>query len=304
MLWSIIICTRNRSRDLRMCLGSIGGLVPPGDGFEVIVVDNDSSDDTRQIVADAAADNPAIVYVREEKLGLSHARNRGVGQARGEFIAFLDDDAWPEPPWLGKLMEAFSDPRIGCVGGRVRPFWRQEPGWPAWLPERLICFFTVVDYGPGRVLHYPDYPAGTNIAIRKTALGRVGGFSHDLGRVGESLLSMEEVDLCLRLEQAGYEIRYAPDAVVHHTVHEERVSREWLEKRAYWQGVSAAIIEHDRMSRGYVLTKLLKYLLFIAGGAAGHILFRITGNQKMTLLCRCQSILCWSYIRKFWSLVK
>ncbi|MFZ2199113.1 MAG: glycosyltransferase family 2 protein, partial [Thermodesulfovibrionales bacterium] len=201
--------------------------------------------------------------------------------------------------WLVKLEEGFHNPRVACSGGKVEPFFEDIEGWPEWLHRRLYGFFTVVDYGSRRLLHYPDYPAGTNMAFRRSIFDQVGLFRHELGRTGESLLSMEETDLCLRVENAGYSIEYLPDAIVHHKVRRERLSQEWLKQRSYWQGVSAAVIEKS-FSRGHIMLKSLKYVVFFAAAIIGSIGCRLLNKEKDALFFNCQSELCRGYLGKIW----
>ncbi len=298
--WSIIVCTYNRCALLDKALRSLMAQSFPADRFEIIVVDNNSTDGTAAVVRACAAESPvAISYLVEKEQGLSHARNRGVGEARGEFVAFIDDDAAAEPPWLEKLAEGFADPRTACVGGRALPaFEASRSGWPEWLPGRFVGFFSIVDHAGRRELHYPGYPAGTNIAFRKRALRDTGMFSPRLGRSGASLLSMEETDLCLRLERAGHRIVYLPEAVVRHTVPEERLTRDWVRERARWQGISAAVIEREYFPGATVAAKSLRYRLFIGAGFLGELWGRLTGNERLAFFCSCQVALCRAYLRK------
>src|ERR1700686_3714969 len=122
MRWSIIVCTHNRSGEVRENLPKVAGLDYPDDLFEGILVDNASTDDTQG----AARDVPRARYFREDAPGLSHARNRGIREARGEFIAFIDDDASPERDWLQRLEKAFEDPLTACAGGKVVPAWQGD----------------------------------------------------------------------------------------------------------------------------------------------------------------------------------
>ena len=118
MPWSIIICSHNRAADLADNLPKVQALDYPLDRYEIIVIDNASSDGTAAVAAAAG-----VRCVREERLGLSHARNRGIAESRGELIGFIDDDAWPEPEWLQRLDDLFADPAVGCAGGQVVPEW-------------------------------------------------------------------------------------------------------------------------------------------------------------------------------------
>src|SRR6185369_16506406 len=143
----------------------------------------------------ASSRTRGIVYVREDRLGLSHARNRGILEARGELIAFIDDDALAEKEWLTELTAVFDDSSIACAGGLVLPAWQERTAWPQWLHPRLYCFYSTITEPAPREMHYPSYPVGTNIAFRKSALANAGIFNLQLGRIGDSLLSMEEVDI-------------------------------------------------------------------------------------------------------------
>lgn len=302
MRWSVIICSHNRAGDLKSNLPRLKGLNYPRDQYEVLVIDNGSSDSTAEVVRSAAAEDSAIAYLREDKLGLSHARNRGIEAAQGELIAFLDDDAWPEPDWLLELEKGFDDAVVGCVGGRVVPFFAVQAGWPSWLPERLRGLFTVVDHAERRVVHYPDYPAGTNITFRKKALSQTGPFNARLGRTGASLLSMEEVELCLRIERAGYHILHLPGAVVHHAVNEARLTREWVMQRCHWQGISAAVLENEQFPRSKTLLKSLWYLLFLPFGALAGFFCLLLCNERASFFLHCQGLLCKAYLKKAWSM--
>ncbi len=300
MRWSIIVCTHNRASDLQRALPELDALDYASDQFEVVVVDNASDDNTADVVHRAQAETDRLSYAREDRVGLSHARNRGISTARGEFIAFIDDDARPERDWLKELDKVFMEPRVACAGGMVRPSWRHSSGWPGWLHQRLIGFYSVIEYGEDRELHYPNYPVGTNIAFRRRIFDEVGGFNAALGRTGDRLLSGEETDLCLRIERAGYTVRYTPLAVVHHYVHGERLNKEWLIRRSYWQGASVAAIEREYFSEAKIVSRTVKYLVFIAAGGLGKFLFSLIRNERMSLFCACQVELCKAYIAKTW----
>lgn len=298
---SIIICTFNRSSLLKRAIASLMAQSIPSNEYEIIIIDNNSTDNTRQIVTETiriAQNN--IFYFHEPEQGLSLARNRGIREARGEIVAFLDDDALADYIWLEKLLEGFSSERTACVGGRVTPFWDKLTGWPGWLHSRLIGFYTVVNYGDCEYLHYPNYPAGTNIAFRKAAFAVAGNFNAALGRTGQSLLSMEEADICLRIEQAGYQICYCPEAIVQHLVPEERLTKAWLKERSHWQGISSAILELDRFGKTFIITKSFKYLAFTFFGAIGIYVFRIIRDEKKEFFCRCQIQLCMAYLKRIW----
>lgn len=300
MRWSIIICTHNRASDLQKTLPKLAELDYAADEFEVIVVDNASIDNTPEVVNRAQDTITNLRSAREERVGLSHARNKGIAVARGEFIAFIDDDAWPDKDWLKKLEEVFEDPGVACAGGMVKPSWQKLRGWPQWLHERHIGFFTVIEYRDYRELHYPDYPAGTNVAFRRKIFNELGSFNTSLGRAGDCLLSGEETDLCLRLEQAGYTIKYTPDAVVHHNIHEDRLNKDWLIQRSHWQGASIAVIENEHFNKSKIVIRTMKYLIVIVAGELGNVFFSCMRDERMAFFCACQVTLCKAYITKAW----
>ena len=195
------------------------------------------------------------------------------------------------------LVVLFIVPCVGCAGGQVVPEWGGN-GRPSWLHDRHVCFFTVVDYGDVTNLRYSGYPAGTNIAFRRTVLESVGGFSSILGRTGKILLSGEETDLCLRVERAGYEIRYAPRAVVHHKISPSRQTKVWVKERAHWQGISAALLEKHYLSALSRSVKLLRYALFAVTGSLAQSVFALLGQERDAFFCECQVALCQAYLKK------
>lgn len=291
---SVIICTHNRADNLAENLPKVLNAV--GDRqCEVIVVDNCSSDHSVQV-----ATALGVRCIPENRLGLSHARNRGIKEASGDLVIFIDDDAWPETEWLPEIAEAFRDPSVACVGGRVIPAWKHLSGWPSWLHNRLIGFFTVIEYPDFRTLSYPNYPAGTNIAFRRQVLTEVGGFNPDLGRTGKSLNSGEETDLCLRIERAGHRIVYTPDAVVHHYVHEDRLKKEWVLDRSFWQGVSSGLIEQKQFGALRLIIKSFIYSIFTLASYPACKIAEALGAEKLCFFLLCQRQLCKSYLSNVW----
>lgn len=240
---SVVVCTRNRSILLGDACGALLAVEPPAGGWEVVIVDNGSTDDTPEVADGVRRGAPDRVrVVQEPVIGLSAARNRGIAESCGEVIAFLDDDAFPVARWLTALTEAFGDENVMCAGGPVEP--QLEGELPGWFTGRFLPYLTVWDLGPDPVdLRYNEFPRGANIAFRSSAFGRFGGFSPRLGRSGRSLLSCEEIEVCLRLERGGYRTVYAPAARVRHVTPVDRLTPGWMERRFAAQGRSEAIID-------------------------------------------------------------
>jgi len=246
---SAVICTHNRSDHLRKAIASLQAQDLPADAFEIIVVDNGSTDDTRSVVDEFAEAPHPVLYFHEPVLGLSRARNTGWKLARAPLVAYLDDDAIAAPDWLSRLIDAFADLRwrSGCVGGRIEGNW--EAPRPSWLHQGLLPCLTVIEWDRTERCPTRDgiFVAGANIAFRRELLEQAGGFAENLGRKGGNLLSAEERDMAERIEALGYTTIYDPHATVKHWVGRERLTRQWFLERARWQGISDAAV---RMNRG------------------------------------------------------
>jgi glycosyltransferase involved in cell wall biosynthesis len=227
---SVLICTYNRCLSLKRTLESVAAqsLSTPH-GWEIIVVDNNSSDDTRQVVESFCLESPGrFRYVSEPMQGLSNARNTGIRNARGEIIAFIDDDETAGDGWLEKLTANLHTREWAGAGGRVLP----PPGTvlPNWLSTG--SWFTK---GPLASFDLPipagemdEPPFGANMAFRKEIFEKYGGFRTDLGRSGNNLISNEDTEFGRRLFAAGLRLRYEPGAVVYHPIQEDRLRKEYF----------------------------------------------------------------------------
>lgn len=251
-MFSVVIPTYNREETLRLTLQSVLAqrtAVP----YEVIVVDNNSTDGTREVVAAFARGATVDVrYVFEPVQGSSAARNAGIAAARGEVIAFLDDDVIAAPEWLSALAHAYAKlPDAWCIGGRVTlQLPRVLPPWLVPLDGLVASYLSQQDLGNGIVrIEYPKGLISANLSVRREALERVGGFSRQLGRFGARLLSGEDIELCHRIQRAGGAVYYCGAASVGHLVSQSRLTKGFLRRRAYWQGrTEAASSQRRRMA--------------------------------------------------------
>jgi glycosyltransferase involved in cell wall biosynthesis len=236
-LVSVVICTHDRARHLGRALESVLLQRAPDVDFEVVVVDNRSTDDTAAVVRSFGAD---VRYVYEEQLGLCHARNRGWRSARGRWIAYLDDDAVASPGWLATIAETFAGARdCGVLGGKVEPIW--EAPSPPWLSEGIARSLTIVDWTEEpRCLDdlEREWLVGANLAAPRAVLAEVGGFRPQLDRVGTRMLSGGDVFFQKEVTRRGWRCLYHPAMAVRHLVPAERLEKAWFVRRFYWQGVS------------------------------------------------------------------
>ncbi|MHB1426120.1 MAG: glycosyltransferase family 2 protein [Gemmataceae bacterium] len=241
---SAILCTHNRADYLERALKSLAEQALPPEQFEVVVVDNASTDRTAEVSREWIERLSHFHYVREDRLGLSQARNRGIAASRAPYLAYLDDDTRADRDWLKQLLHTFevSESPPACIGGRVWLDW--ETGAPAWLPARYYSLYTFVDYGTEeRLLGEHEYLVGANLAFRRDALVELGGFDTNLGRKGSMLLSGEESAIVNRLRQRGLPVYYCGSAVVWHAVPPARRRRLWLWKRMFWDGASQPLLD-------------------------------------------------------------
>jgi glycosyltransferase involved in cell wall biosynthesis len=208
------------------------------DETELLIVDNASTDNTAEVAARLAAANPRVKAWREEELGLSAARNAALKLAHGQFVLFLDDDATAEPGWLAAYQRFLTTPpseRIAVVGGAVFPEYEVPP--PRWTNTDIA--FDLGDLQ--KRFPYRDSPWGGNSAYRREAALAVGMFDTRLGRKGKKIMSREESDLNLRLQDAGYEVWWLPGAAIRHLVPASRLKFRAMMRAWFSEGRSIAI---------------------------------------------------------------
>ncbi|WP_315791809.1 glycosyltransferase family 2 protein [Fischerella sp. JS2] len=249
---SAIICTHNRDNYLGAAIDSL--LAQDfASGFEVIVVDNGSSDRTRDVV-EQRANYPHLKYVFEPIIGLSVARNTGAQVASGKILAYLDDDAVASLSWLQVLYNAYkNNPKLAIAGGKVSLLWPEGMQSPQWLSPGLAANLGAYDLGENTVcIDKPSLtPRGLNYSISRAFLEEIGGFDPQLGRIGKKLLSNEELQMTELALQAGWQVMYLPEAHVFHNVSPERIKRSWFLNRGWWQGISECYREQLAGTAGF-----------------------------------------------------
>ena len=243
---SIIIPTYNRSTPLRRALQSVLDQDFPRADYEILVVDNASTDATRAVAEEAMQTHGghAIRYLYEPIPGLLPGRHRGAAESRGSILVFIDDDIEADRGWLAAIHDAFRDPAVHIVGGRNLPNYAVPP--PPWIdqvwtrgPDYAYCgFYSLLDFGERRREIDADYIWGLNFSIRRETLYRLGGFHPDtVPRRFQRYQGDGETGLTIKLKEQGLKAIYEPGALVRHLVPAERLTVDYLERRHYFQVV-------------------------------------------------------------------
>jgi glucosyl-dolichyl phosphate glucuronosyltransferase len=252
---SILICTYNRARMLRETLAALQALTrPPACHVEIIVVDNNSSDSTSLVIAETAAHSSMpIIAVRESSQGKSFALNRGLDTAGGDIVVLTDDDVWPSPDWLSRIVSDFRERDVTFVFGKVLPRWGQLPPPEMLTPPAQDIWgpLAIVDYGDVPLDYVAEstgqrLPIGANLAFAREAIVAIGGWRTDLGKVNNTLISGEDHEIFMRLRRhslyAGY---YDPAVSVRHFVPPCRLTRKYFRQWFFWHGKTQALMLAD-----------------------------------------------------------
>ncbi|MEO1129350.1 MAG: glycosyltransferase [Planctomycetota bacterium] len=238
-LVSVVVCTYNRAPYLQRMLESF--VAQPSRSsiaHELVVIDNNSTDDTSSIVEPFVRDH-GVRCIVEQKQGLSHARNRGIEETTGQLVAFLDDDVLVDPSWLAHLAACAQDTDAAVIGGRSYLVFEQEP--EAWLGTDFRRQLSEVDLGDQRrPPREGERLFGLNLTFRRDALLEAGAFDPALGRTGSNLLAGEEVVMIDRIIAAGGTAYYEPQAVVGHIISPDRMQWAYFERLSRGVGVSIA----------------------------------------------------------------
>jgi glycosyltransferase involved in cell wall biosynthesis len=214
--------------------------VQTGKDFEIILVNNHSTDQTETVCKNFIRENPQLTvsYFLEEKQGLSCARNRGVKESRGEYLVFLDDDAFAFPDYIQNIRTFLKNyPDTKAAGGKILP--RFESQKPLWMSRYLTSLISTLDLGNKVALFKGrSYPIGANMLIRRDIFEQYGFFDVNLGRKGKNLEGAEEKDLFLRIKKDAVPVYYIPDACVEHWAPDSRLTGEFFTRQALSIGYS------------------------------------------------------------------
>lgn len=269
---SILIPTHNRATILAQTLDSVTRLeVPPGTDVELVIVANACTDQTEEVLAELL---PRLPFpgkcIQEPRANQNVARNAAVRHSRHELLALLDDDVWVERTWLTGLLEAYRNPVVDIVAGRIELWWKdvERPSWFTPMMDRLL---TCKDYGdhPKRLFN-PYEAAGANFSFRRKVFDTVGPFLEGLDRTGTNVgLSAGESEFLTRALAAGFQMYYRPDVSVRHWVAPQRTTESYLCRVAFANAASRTLIK-PRLNLYHILRTAL-------GNAAVYVLHALRG---------------------------
>ncbi|MDP2432811.1 MAG: glycosyltransferase [Pseudomonadota bacterium] len=250
LAYTVALCTHNHADRLVRTLADLPRIRSPRENWELLIIDNASSDPTREVLARHVwPQGWDTRIVREERLGIASARNRAIQEARGKYLIFIDDDETADPDWLCAYERLIETHAPDAFGGRIEVLF--EDPRPAWLSDELLGFLGKLDWSDQAMpLTLPSTPLYTgNFGFRLNLCDSVGRFDTALGRLGSENNGGEDVDFYRRLLRAGFKIWWAPEAVIHHRIQAVKLNRRYFLDLHYRQGRMEAIRERGTGSR-------------------------------------------------------
>lgn len=302
---SLAICTYNRADILPRCLVAACSQTLDPLEYEVLVVDNASTDSTRSIVEHFASTVPGVQlrYIYCIEKGLSFARNAGGRAAAGSVVAYIDDDAIAAPDLLEQIARVFeADPQAGAVGGRIELCLPDKlPNWYCEYFDGYYSKFELPFRELTRVSEIWQYPFGANVALSKRALEEIGYFNVSMGRIGKGYAGGEEIDANIRIAALGYNIYYQPKAAVRHIILPSRVHWQHVAKSAKAAGRNWAYYEMELLKQNMSMRQDFLSLLatvkkmMLAGVSRSRPQFCVAYSQHLFFISKLRAKL--DYLR-------
>ena len=265
---SIIICTHNRSKLLMECVNSL--IKQNTENVEIIIIDNNSSDETAKISQEYTINYPNIRYALETKVGLSHARNRGIQEAKSDWLLYLDDDAIAFPDLVEKALYLVGRGDFDCVGGMY--YAKFENTKPDWLPDNYGDYI----FNENEIFECnPELPHGCVVMYNKTRIEKLNGFNKNYGMKGNKTAYGEETELQMRIKGDGGKIGLDPKLLAYHYVRNDQIKLVWHLNSIYAYGRDGNSIYN------YSITQLIFLNLKSIAGLFRRISFNT--NKLLTI---------------------
>lgn len=277
---SVVICTYNRASYIQDALSSLYAQTLDKSLFEVLVVNNNSTDDTEIVCRQFIDGHPEMntTFLNEPRQGASFARNTGSALARSPLLCFMDDDAVATSDYLERIIRFFGQHAdAGGLGGRIIP--RYIPAEPKWMSYYVSSLVGNFDYAPEvKVFEPGKYPLESNMIVRKADFDRIGGFNSALpGVVGTLRIGGEGKDFFLRLQALGNRIYYDPAIKVDHVVEVKKLTREYMYRVASGIGRGERVRMKEKGGNALFM-KLLEYLFKLGASVILGIKYTLQGH--------------------------
>ena len=256
-LLTVIICTYNRAFILAECLNSLCEQIVPAEHYQLLIIDNNSTDNTRDLVLQFTGKISELQYIYEPIQGLAHARNRGLAEAQTEWVAFLDDDAKASPEWIQSILNTIDTGDFDCFGGPYIAWLRSGPR-PVWMEENFGTYF-----GPGKYgILGEHYIPGGNCAFKKNLAEVAGGFPKVLGMKAQKCAYGEETYLFRKMQENGAIMGFVPEMLIEHCVLEYKYTLRWRLEASFAKGRDGSIALNIKDSSYAILKSLISNVVY------------------------------------------
>lgn len=285
---SVIICTYNRDKYIFNVLKSIADGTFPSSKYEIVLVDNNSCDNTQTECSRFTEAYPDIHfhYLFEPQQGLSYARNRGIRESHGDILVYVDDDALVNTEYLSTYADFFHrNANAVAAGGPILPQYDgcEEPPWMSHYTRQLVTGKLFLGEKE-RLFPKGAFPGGGNAAYRRTVFDVVGLFNVDLGRKGNNLIGAEEKDLFDKMSSRGMQFYYLPNAILFHLIPPHKLTKDHFVRLTYGIGQSERM-RTLAIGKGKYLRRLGAEFIKWCGTVVLFFKFLLWGNpQKGTRL--------------------
>lgn len=283
---SVVICTYNRDKYLPRTLDSFLNQSAPFESFELVVINNMSTDSTEEVISNFIESKHSITcnVFNELNQGHTYARNRGIKESKGRIISFIDDDAFVHPGYIEGIIESFSNKNILAIGGKIIPKYESGSA-PTWMTKFLLPLVAALDLGDKkREFSGAKFPIGANMAFRREVFESYGDFDEQLGRRGtDGLEGGDEKDLFSRLKKNNELIMYCPNVVVDHIIPDKRLQISYVKGLA--KGVGSS--ERKRLAAENQINKTKRFFLEVVKITGSGILaigYLIKGQSEAALM--------------------
>mgnify|MGYP002620975778 CR=1 FL=1 len=282
LFFTVVVCSYNREKYIADAIKSLLNQSLDKRLYEILIIDNNSTDSTGEIARDYVQKYESthqIRYVKETNQGLCFARNRGIQEAQGKFIVYMDDDGIADPNFLEVQHHFLTDfDYVIGLGGKIIP--RYVDGKPKWIDGILEGLVSKVDHGD-KVFQYTGkkYPVGCNMTYRKDILEQVGMFDTGIGQVGDNLVRGDETELYERIKKLNRPVYYLPKSRVEHVIEKNRLTRDHIRKMSEGVGIGRRILYFKADWKGKLKIRLELFTKFIVAlvFALGYV---FTGRFK------------------------